>query len=161
GTDIAVETGDIIFMGEPLRPLPMLVRLSRQTVHIIRQNIIWFAFVVNIVGVVLTAWLWPLFAPAGWDEQSPLAAVLYHQAGSLAVLLHWMRLLRFERSASPWLARLKARGRAFDLWMEKRLDFGAGLHWLEHNYGKVLGGLALILVVAWGVTGIKILAPDE
>ena len=84
GADIAAEAGDIVLMGAPLRPLPLLVKLSRQTVHIIRQNIFWFAFVVNAVGIVVTAWLWPLFAPAGWVEQSPLAAVLYHQFGAPA-----------------------------------------------------------------------------
>ena len=62
GTDIAAEAGDIVLMGEPLQPLPLLVRLSRETVRIIRQNIIVFAFGVNLVGIILTGWLWPLFA---------------------------------------------------------------------------------------------------
>ncbi len=97
GTDIAAEAGDIVMMGDPLQALPLLVRLSRQTVHIIRQNIIWFAFVVNAVGIILTAWLWPLVTPEGWYEQGPLAAVIYHQLGSLLVLLNSMRLLWFER----------------------------------------------------------------
>src|SRR5207302_356447 len=99
GTDIAAEAGDVILMGDPLRPLPLLVRLSRETVRIIRQNIFWFAFVVNAVGIVFTSWLWPLFTPEDWYEQSPLAAVFYHQLGSLLVLLNSMRLLVFERSA--------------------------------------------------------------
>src|SRR5262249_10566766 len=49
GTDIAAEAGDIVMMGEPLKPLPLLVKLSRETVRIIRQNIIVFAFGVNLV----------------------------------------------------------------------------------------------------------------
>src|SRR5439155_25307500 len=100
GTEVAAEAGDIVFMGDPLRHLPLLVRLSRETVRIIRQNILIFAFAVNLVGVVLTAWLWPLFAPAAWYEQSPVAAVVYHQLGSLAVLLNAMRLLWFERTVT-------------------------------------------------------------
>jgi len=161
GADIAAEAGDIILMGEPLRPLPLLFRLSRQTLHIIRQNILYFAFVLNAVGIILTAWLWPLFAPAGWYEQSPLAAVLYHQAGSLAVLLNSMRLLWFERTSSPWIARLKARGRSFDLWMERNLDFGSFLHWIEHHWKRALFVTALFLVVIWVFTGVKIIAADE
>ena len=62
GADIAAEAGDIVLMGDPLRPLPLLLRLSRRTVEIIRQNIVIFAFGVNFVGIVLTGWLWPLFA---------------------------------------------------------------------------------------------------
>ena len=72
GTDIAAEAGDIVLMGEPLRPLPLLVRLSRETVRIIRQNIVVFAFGVNLVGIVLTGWLWPLFATvAGVVREGP------------------------------------------------------------------------------------------
>src|SRR5262249_47787498 len=47
GTDVAAEAGDIVLMGDPLRPLPLLVRLARETVRIIRQNILIFAFGVN------------------------------------------------------------------------------------------------------------------
>src|SRR5262249_13829138 len=109
GSDVAAESGDILFLGDPLRPLPLLVRLSRETVRIIRQNILIVAFVVNGLGIVLTAWLWPLLAPsAAWYENSPLAAVIYHQLGSLAVLLNAMRLLWFERTAtSPTWLRLR------------------------------------------------------
>src|SRR5262249_31266189 len=94
GADRAAEAGDAVRMGDPLAHLPLLVKLSRETVRIIRQNILVFAFGVNLVGVIVTAWLWPLFAPAGaWYESGPLAGVIYHQLGSLAVLLNSMRLL--------------------------------------------------------------------
>src|SRR5205823_9308604 len=101
GADVAAEAGDIVLMGDPLGPLPLLLRLSRETVRIIRQNILVFAFGVNLVGVIVTAWLWPLLAPSGvWYESGPLAGVIYHQFGSLAVLLNSMRLLAFERRPS-------------------------------------------------------------
>src|SRR5207237_4085625 len=101
GTDVAAEAGDIVLMGEPLQPLPLLVRLARETVRIIHQNIVIFAFIVNGIGIILTAWIWPLLASSPtWYEQAPLAAVIYHQIGSLAVLINAMRLLWFERSAS-------------------------------------------------------------
>ena len=90
GADVAAEAGDVVLLSaDGLKHLPLLVRLSRETVRIIRQNILVFAFGVNAAGMVLTAWLWPLLAPtAWWYEQSPLAAVIYHQIGSLAVLLN-------------------------------------------------------------------------
>src|SRR5262249_4960689 len=56
GSDLAAEAGDLILMGDPLAPLPGLVRLSRQMVRIIQQGIYVFAFGVNGLGVVLCAW---------------------------------------------------------------------------------------------------------
>ena len=93
GNDLAAEAGDIVLMGDPLENLPLLLNLARATERTIRQNILIFAFGVNLFGIVLTAWLWPFIAPAGWRLQSPLAAVIYHQFGSLLVLINSMRLL--------------------------------------------------------------------
>ena len=162
GTDIAAEAGDIVLMGDPLRPLPLLMRLSRETVRIIRQNILWFAFGVNAVGIVFTAWLWPLLAPPGWYEQSPIAAVIYHQLGSLAVLLNSMRLLWFERSAtSPSWLRFKGGFRDLDQWVSRNLDPGALGHWLEHHVRGVGAAAVLLLLALYALTGLRIIAPDE
>ena len=162
GTDIAAEAGDIVLMGDPLRPLPLLIRLSRETVRIIGQNIVWFAFVVNAVGIVLTAWLWPLFAPEGWFEQSPLVAVIYHQLGSLAVLLNSMRLLWFERSAtSPAWVRIKGRFRDLDQWVSRNLDPGEFWHWVEHHARGVAVAAVVLLIAIYALTGLRIVAADE
>jgi Cu+-exporting ATPase len=162
GTDIAAEAGDIVLMGAPLRPLPLLVRLSRETVRIIWQNIIVFAFGVNAVGIVVTAWLWPLFAPPGWYEQSPIAAVIYHQIGSLAVLLNSMRLLWFERTVtSPSMLRWQDRLKNLDRWLESNLDLGELVHWVEHRWRGVTLGAILLLLLGWGLSGWTVIAPDE
>jgi Cu+-exporting ATPase len=162
GADVAAEAGDVVFMGDPLRPLPLLVRLSRETVRIIRQNIVIFAFGVNALGIVLTAWLWPLVAPPEWYEQSPVAAVVYHQLGSLAVLLNAMRLLWFEHAAtSPTYQRLHGRLRRVNDWLERRLDVDEGVHWLSHQWKPVLAGLLLLVLCGWGLSGLCAVGPDE
>jgi Cu+-exporting ATPase len=162
GADIAAEAGDVVFMGDPLRPLPLLVRLSRETVRIIRQNILIFAFGVNAVGIVTTAWLWPLLAPPQWYEQSPVAAVVYHQLGSLAVLLNAMRLLWFERGAtSPTLGRFKGRLLRINDWLEHRFDIDEAFHWLSHQWKPVLAGLCLLIVCGWALSGFNAIGPDE
>lgn len=162
GTDIAAEAGDIVLMGDPLKPLPTLIRLSREMVAIIRQNILWFAFGVNAVGIVFTAWLWPLLTPEGWYEQSPVAAVIYHQLGSLLVLLNSMRLLWFERSSTGgvWTA-ANERMERLDRWLGANLDAHAAIHWCEHHWRRLAllaGGVAL---AAYGLSGLTIIAPDE
>jgi Cu+-exporting ATPase len=161
GADIAAEAGDIVLMGDPLKPLPTLIRLSREMVKIIRQNIIWFAFVVNIVGIVITAWLWPLITPDTWYEQSPIAAVVYHQLGSLLVLLNSMRLLWFERSSSGAWATATGRMESIDRWLSANLDFNAAVHWCEHHWGRLVLLGAAFLIAAYIASGLTIIAPDE
>jgi P-type Cu+ transporter len=160
GADVAAEAGDVVLLSaDGLRHLPLLVRLSRETVRVIRQNIFIFAFGVNAAGVVLTAWLWPLLAPtAWWYEQSPLAAVIYHQIGSLAVLLNAMRLLTFERPAwSGWRDRMVGiNGR-----LEKWLDVEAGLHWLLHHWQPIGIVGALLAAILYGFSGVAVIGPDE
>jgi Cu+-exporting ATPase len=162
GAEVAAEAGDIVFMGDPLRHLPLLVRLSRETVRIIRQNIVVFAIGVNVVGVVLTAWLWPFVAPEAWYGQSPVAAVLYHQLGSLAVLLNAMRLLWFERAAtSPAWQGLSRRARAVSDWLDHRFDLDEGLHWLGHHWPPVVGVVGVLAALAWVLSGLTQVSPDE
>ena len=162
GADIAAEAGDIVLMGDPLKPLPLLLRLSRETVKIIRQNIFIFAFGVNGVGIVLTAWLWPLITPESWYDQSPLAAVIYHQLGSLCVLLNSMRLLWFERSSTnptmiAWTDRLKN----FDSWLTRYFNFDEILHWAERYWKPLAAGVGVLLAAAYLGSGLTIIAPEE
>jgi Cu+-exporting ATPase len=153
GTDMAAEAGDIVMMGEPLKPLPLLVRLARETVRIIRQNILIFAFAVNLVGVLLTGWLWPLFATSpDWYESAPLVGVVYHQFASLAVLLNSMRLLAFERAATNrTLARVKSTAQQLEQWIE-RFSVDEVLHELAHRWKAVSAVAALVAVMAWLAT---------
>src|SRR5262249_43065103 len=125
------------------------------------QNILIFAFAVNAVGIVLTAWIWPLVTPAGWYEEGPIAAVIYHQLGSLAVLLNSMRLLWFERSsASP-----ATDGGSFlkktETWLEKHLDVGEWVHWVEHHGKGVLAAAGILLLVIYALSGLTLVRADE
>src|SRR5262249_39316106 len=87
GSDIAAEAGSIVLMGDPLEPLPGAIRLARQTVRVIRQNILFFAFGLNGLAVAL----------AGLRLLGPVAAAIFHQVGSLLVLLNAVPLLGLAR----------------------------------------------------------------
>ena len=162
GTAVAAAAGDVVMMGDPLRPLPLLVRLSRETARVIRQNIVWFGFGVNLVGVIVTGWLWPVLATSpGWYESAPLAGVLYHQIGSLAVLLNSMRLLAFDRPATnPALVRWKERYRAFDRWTNT-VHSDDVLHELGHRWKPIAIGLTGIVVVGWVLSGLTQIEATE
>jgi P-type Cu+ transporter len=87
GGNLAAEAGSIVLLGDPLPALPETVRMARQTVHVIRQNILFFAFGFNAVAVAL----------AGLRVMGPVTAAIVHQIGSLLVLLNAVRLLGFEQ----------------------------------------------------------------
>ncbi len=163
GTDIAAAAGDVVMLGDPLRPLPLLVRLSRETARVIRQNIVWFGFGVNLVGVVVTGWLWPLFAPsAEWFERAPLAGVIYHQLGSLAVLLNSMRLLAFERTSAPdsLLGQVRERYRAFDRWLAT-VHVDDLFHEATHRWKSIGAGVLGFALLAWFASGLTQIAANE
>jgi Cu+-exporting ATPase len=163
GAEIAAEAGDIVLMGDPLGPLPLLVRLSRQTVHIIRQNIVVFAFGVNIVGIVLTGWLWPLLARSPeWYERAPLAGVIYHQLGSLLVLLNSMRLLTFERKGmKATSSRMRKSLERLDSWVEQFGNAEEWLHQLSHRWKSIALCVGLIAVLAYAASGLIQVEPNE
>ena len=162
GTDIAAEAGDIVLMGEPLKPLPLLVGLSRETVRIIRQNIIVFGFAVNLVGIVLTGWLWPLFAPSpDAYKQAPLAGVLYHQLGSLLVLLNSMQLLAFNRTSpsSTW-AKFRGIANSVDGWLGQ-VSVDEVLHQLGDRWKPIVASLLGLGLIAWFSTCFASVAMGE
>ncbi|MGI6467441.1 MAG: copper-translocating P-type ATPase [Syntrophomonadaceae bacterium] len=54
GTDVAMEAADITLMRGDLRTIPASIRLSRQTMRKIKQNLFW-AFIYNIIGIPIAA----------------------------------------------------------------------------------------------------------
>ncbi|MFX1504988.1 MAG: heavy metal translocating P-type ATPase [Promethearchaeota archaeon] len=62
GTDVAIETGDIVLIKEDLRDVVASIQLSRKTISKIKQNLFW-AFIYNIIGIPIAAGI--LFIPFG------------------------------------------------------------------------------------------------
>jgi Cu+-exporting ATPase len=62
GTDVAIETGEIILIREDLRDVVASIQLSRKTISKIKQNLFW-AFFYNVVGIPIAAGF--LFIPFG------------------------------------------------------------------------------------------------
>ncbi|MFT8889824.1 MAG: heavy metal translocating P-type ATPase [Ethanoligenens sp.] len=83
GTDIAVETGDIVLMQSDLRAIPTAVRLARKTMSKIRQNLMW-ALLYNTVAISIAA--------AG--RLSPEISALAMACSSVSVLLNSLSLGR-------------------------------------------------------------------
>ncbi len=83
GTDVTMESADVVLVRDDLRLLPDLVRLSRRTLAVIRQNVFW-AFFYNAVAIPL--------AMAGLLH--PIVAAGAMAASSLFVVANSLRLRR-------------------------------------------------------------------
>ena len=65
GTDIAIETSDLVLVRPDLARLADAHRIARRTMAVVRQNLVW-AFLYNLVGIPLamTGRLTPIYAAA-------------------------------------------------------------------------------------------------
>lgn len=87
GSGIAVEAADIVAVSDRIEGIPMLIRLSRKMMKVIKINLT-LAMTINFVAIVL--------AMGGW--MGPVVGALVHNAGSVLVIIHSASLLRFEAS---------------------------------------------------------------
>ena len=89
GTDVALETADVVLMSSDLSKLPFAIKLSRKAAIIIRQNVIFSVSV--IVTLVLLTILLPVLIP-GYLLPLPLG-VVGHEGSTLIVVANGLRLL--------------------------------------------------------------------
>ncbi|MCY4411375.1 MAG: heavy metal translocating P-type ATPase, partial [Caldilineaceae bacterium] len=92
GTDVALETADVVLMSDDLSKLSFMLRLSRQAGEIVRQNL-YFSVGVILVLVVLTV-IVPFLVP---DFRLPLpVGVLGHEGSTLIVVINGLRMLALK-----------------------------------------------------------------
>ncbi len=92
GTDIAIESADIVLTKIDLHGVADAIRLSRAVMRNIRQNLFW-AFIYNVIGIPVAAGL--LFIPFGL-LLNPMIAAAAMSFSSVSVVVNALRLLRFE-----------------------------------------------------------------
>ncbi|MBX5458125.1 MAG: copper-translocating P-type ATPase [Thermogemmatispora sp.] len=95
GSDIALETADIVLVKGNLRSLATALDLSRATLRTIKQNLFW-AFAYNVV-LIPTAILSPVIPFL--KEQAPIFAAAAMALSSVSVVGNALRLRRFGRRA--------------------------------------------------------------
>ncbi|NMB39036.1 MAG: copper-translocating P-type ATPase [Firmicutes bacterium] len=92
GTDVAMESADIVLMRNDLMDVPTAVLLSKQTMRNIKQNLFW-AFAYNSAGIPIAAGLLYLF---GGPLLNPIIAAAAMTFSSISVLGNALRLKRFK-----------------------------------------------------------------
>ena len=92
GTDIAIESSDITLIRNDMRGVSTAIRLSRQTMKTIKQNLFW-AFIYNILGIPIAAGiLYPFYGIL----LKPIFAAAAMAFSSVSVVTNSLRLKRFK-----------------------------------------------------------------
>ena len=92
GTDVAMESADIVLMRSDLMDVPTAIQLSKSTIRNIKQNLFW-AFAYNVAGIPLAAGLLYAF---GGPKLSPIFAAAAMSLSSVSVLSNALRLRGFK-----------------------------------------------------------------
>jgi Cd2+/Zn2+-exporting ATPase len=85
GTDAAMETADLVLMGDDLYRLPEAIQLSRQARRVIKQNLAFAACVIAVL-IMLTLAVGLRLA----------LGVVGHEGSTVLVVFNGLRLLRFR-----------------------------------------------------------------
>lgn len=97
GTDIAMESADIVLMNSSLRTVSQAIALSKATIRNIRQNLFW-AFFYNCLGIPIAAGV--LFLPLGL-RLSPMLGAAAMSMSSVFVVTNALRLRNFKPTDIP------------------------------------------------------------
>jgi len=94
GTDVAMESADIVLMRSDLMDVPTAIKLSKSVIRNIKQNLFW-AFGYNVLGIPVAAGLLYVF---GGPLLNPIIAAAAMSMSSVSVLTNALRLKRFQPS---------------------------------------------------------------
>ena len=92
GTDVAIESADIVLMRSDLLDVVSAIQLSRATIKNIKENLFW-AFGYNVIGIPFAMGILHLF---GGPLLNPMIGAFAMSLSSVSVLLNALRLKRFK-----------------------------------------------------------------
>ena len=92
GTDVAMESADIVLMRSDLMDVPTAIKLSKNVIRNIKQNLFW-AFGYNVLGIPVAAGILYAF---GGPLLNPILAAAAMSMSSVSVLSNALRLKGFK-----------------------------------------------------------------
>lgn len=91
GTDVAIETSDVVLMNSDFSRLPHALGLTKSTARNMRQNI--FIAIAVVIALITTVFLNQIYE---FSEKMMSIGMLVHEASILIVILNGMRLLSYK-----------------------------------------------------------------
>jgi Cu+-exporting ATPase len=92
GTDIAIESADVVLMKGQLSRLVSLIKLSKKTLWVIRENLFW-AFIYNVLGIPIA---FGVLYPFWGIRLDPMFGALAMMLSSISVVSNSLRLKLFK-----------------------------------------------------------------
>ena len=92
GTDVAIESADMVLMGSDLTSVSTAIKLSQATIRNIKENLFW-AFAYNVLGIPVAMGVLHLF---GGPLLNPMLAGAAMSFSSVSVIVNALRLRRFK-----------------------------------------------------------------
>lgn len=92
GTDVAIESADMVLMGSDLTSVATAIKLSQATIRNIKENLFW-AFAYNVLGIPVAMGALHLF---GGPLLNPMLAGAAMSFSSVSVIVNALRLRRFK-----------------------------------------------------------------
>jgi len=92
GTDAAIESSDIVILGNNLLAVPNALMLSKKVIKNIKENLFW-AFFYNVIGIPIAA---GVLYPALGIKLSPMLGALFMSMSSVCVVSNALRLKRVK-----------------------------------------------------------------
>lgn len=92
GTDVAIESADMVLMGSDLTSVATAIKLSQATIRNIKENLFW-AFAYNVLGIPVAMGVLHLF---GGPLLNPMLAGAAMSFSSVSVIVNALRLRRFK-----------------------------------------------------------------
>lgn len=118
GTDVAIDSADVVLMKSSLNDIPAAIRLSRATFRNIKENLFW-AFIYNVIGIPLAAGVYiKLF---GW-QLNPMFGAAAMSLSSFCVVTNALRLNFFKPHNAEHDRKVKQSGHHSDSFLSKTIQ---------------------------------------
>lgn len=118
GTDVAIDSADVVLMKSSLNDIPAAIRLSRATFRNIKENLFW-AFIYNVIGIPLAAGVYiKLF---GW-QLNPMFGAAAMSLSSFCVVTNALRLNFFKPHNAEHDRKVKQSGHHSDSSLSKTIQ---------------------------------------